>query len=95
MDEIVNSNYTVDDALYLPTRSTRRKIVVASLLFCWAIIGYITHYGNPDNSLHQSIASWAFFSWIAIVFSYAIGAGYENQKVLSLQETIARLKVQK
>jgi len=85
-----NVNFTYNSELYLPTRSTRRKIVVFSLLFCWGLIVFIAGWGDPANSLHQSLASWAFFSWLGIVAAYVGGASWENVKIMDLQKILSK-----
>ena len=83
-----NPNYTLNNHIYLPTRSTRRKIVVFSLLFCWGLLIFIAGWGDPANSLHQSLASWSFFSWLGIVGAYVFGASWENVKIMDIQKIL-------
>jgi len=59
-------------------------MVTASLLFCWALIAYITVKGDPANSLHTSAMSWAFFSWLAVFGGYVFGAAWENNTIQNL-----------
>jgi ABC-type antimicrobial peptide transport system permease subunit len=74
-----NSNFTVgENNIPLPTRGTRKKLVIASLLFCWTTIIYIVLKGDPTNSLHTSALAWAFASWLATFGAYVFGAAWEN-----------------
>lgn len=56
----LNDNYHDDPetGLVLPSRRTRRNIVVVTLFVMWAIIWYVVTQGDPSNSLHQSALSW-------------------------------------
>jgi len=85
---MINPNFTKTDNLYLPTRTTRRRIVIFSLLFCWGLIIFIAGWGNPENSLHQSLVSWSFFSWLGIVAAYVGGASWENVKIMDIQKIL-------
>lgn len=83
-----NPNYTLNNHIYLPTRSTRRKIVVFSLLFCWGLLIFIAGWGDPANSLHTSLASWVLFSWMGMVAAYVGGASWENVKIMDIQKIL-------
>lgn len=71
-----------DVTSYLPTRSTRRKIVYATLMFCAALITFIVYEGKPDNSLHSSALGWAFTTALAVIGAYVFGAVWDNSNVL-------------
>ncbi len=58
----------------IPKRATRRKIVYATLLFCFGIITYIVVDGTAENTLHQSALSWAFSTCIFVISGYVFGA---------------------
>ena len=62
----------------IPKRSTRRKIVYVTLIFCYSLILGITFGGDGDNSLHQSSLSWAFSLSIFVIAGYIFGAVIEN-----------------
>ena len=73
-----NYTETTVNGLPLPTRNTRRNIVIATILFCWVLIGYLMINGNPDNSLHQSALSWGFMLMVSTIFAYVFGAVFDN-----------------
>jgi ABC-type antimicrobial peptide transport system permease subunit len=80
-----NPNFEqTEQGTVLPTRSTRRKMVTATLLFCWGMIVYIIVKGDPTNSLHTSALAWLFFSWLAAIGSYVFGAAWENNTIQGL-----------
>lgn len=58
---------------YVASTTTRRRIVVASLLFTWALIGLIVWKGDPSNSLHSSALAWSFVANMAVLFAYSFG----------------------
>lgn len=62
----------------LPTRSTRRAIVVATILFTWLTISGVLIWGSGDNSLHQSAISWSYTSMLMVIFAYVFGAVSDN-----------------
>lgn len=76
----LNDNYHDDPetGLVLPSRRTRRNIVVVTLFVMWAIIWYVVTQGDPSNSLHQSALSWAFITSIGVTFAYVFGAVIDN-----------------
>lgn len=67
----------------LPSPTTRTRIVVSSLLFCWTIIAYLILGGDPLNSLHTSALAWAFGSAGALVGAWVFGAVYDNKTILA------------
>ncbi len=67
---------------YMPRRSTRRKIVYATLFTCAQMAFYIIGWGDPANTLHTSALSWAFTLAGATIGGYIFGAVYDNQNVL-------------
>lgn len=58
---------------YVASTTTRRRIVVSSLLFTWALIGLIVWRGDPANSLHSSALAWGFVANMAVLFAYSFG----------------------
>ena len=68
----------------LPRRSTRRKFVLGTLIFCALIIAYVTGWGDPNNSLHTSCLAWAWTAGIVTLFAYVFGAVVDNLNVLKL-----------
>ncbi len=81
MAEETLANSSSDNS-FVPSRSTRRKIVYATLLFCGALISYIVYAGSSENSLHTSAMSWAFTTALAVIGAYVFGAVYDNSNVL-------------
>lgn len=77
---MINENYTEDTqtGTILPSRKTRKQLVIATLLFCWTVIAWVVLYGDPINSLHQSAMAWSFASYIGVIFAYAFGAVIDN-----------------
>lgn len=67
------SEITELDKEYVASTTTRRRIVVTSLLFTWALIGLIVGYGDPNNSLHSSALAWGFVANMAVLFAYSFG----------------------
>ena len=58
---------------YVASTTTRRRIVVSSLLFTWALIGLIVWRGDPANSLHSSALAWGFVANMVVLFAYSFG----------------------
>lgn len=67
------SEITELDKEYVASNTTRRRIVVTSLLFTWALIGLIVWQGDPNNSLHSSALAWSFVANMAVLFAYSFG----------------------
>lgn len=67
------SEITELDKEYVASTTTRRRIVVTSLLFTWALIGLIVWKGDPANSLHSSALAWGFVANMAVLFAYSFG----------------------
>ena len=58
---------------YVASSQTRRRIVVSSLVFSWALILWILLYGSDDNSLHTSALAWSYTYNMVILFAYSFG----------------------
>lgn len=82
--KVLNTNYVQDisTGVVLPTRSTRRNIVIGVLLFSWALITWIVLKGDPANTLHQSAMAWSFATSIGVIFAYVFGAVLDNWNLL-------------
>lgn len=78
MEDANSQNVTMVNGIPLPSRRTRKHLVVATLLFCWSIIAGVLVGGNGDNSLHASALSWAFSLSGAVVMMYVFGAVVDN-----------------
>ncbi len=71
----------------IPKRSTRRRIVYVTLIFCYAMIALLSFIGDADNSLHQSALSWAFSLSIFVIGGYIFGAVIENGTLRNFYES--------
>lgn len=67
------SEITELDKEYVASTTTRRRIVVSSLLFTWTLIGLLVWQGDPANSLHSSALAWSFVANMAVLFAYSFG----------------------
>lgn len=72
---------TTINGIPLPSRRTRRRFVIATLVFCWSVAVYVIGWGNPTNSLHVSALAWAFGTSAATIFAYVFGAVMDNWNV--------------
>ncbi len=52
-------------------KTGRAVIAIAIIVFCLGDIVWLQFYGKPDNSLHASSLSWAW--WAVTVMSAALG----------------------
>ncbi len=77
--------YTVN-GLPLPRRSTRRKIVYGTLIYCAAVVVGVLVWGDPANTLHSSGLAWAFATFIGVIFAYVFGAVVDNWTVWKNKE---------
>lgn len=69
----MSDEITKIDSDYVASVTTRRRIVVTSLLFTWALIGLIVWKGDASNSLHASALAWGFVANMAVLFAYSFG----------------------
>lgn len=69
--------------LPLPTRKTRKRLVIAVLVFCASVIGSIITWGDPSNSLHTSAMAWSFATLVGTFFAYVFGAVVDNWSVIN------------
>lgn len=69
------SNISTD---YVASDTTRRRIVVTSLLVSWGFITWIIFKGSPTNSLHESALAWSYGYNILVLFAYSFGTVVEN-----------------
>lgn len=72
---------TLVNGIPLPSRQTRKRLVVGTLLFCASVITYVIGWGHPENSLHSSGLAWAFATATATLFAYVFGAVVDNWNV--------------
>lgn len=75
---------TTVNGIPLPRRSTRRKFVMAMLIFCGLVITLVTALGNPENSLHTSSLAWAWAVAAVTFAGYVFGAVVDNLNVLKM-----------
>ena len=73
MGRAVSEEVTRIESEYVASTTTRRRIVVSSLLFTWALIGLLVWNGDPSNSLHTSALAWGFVANMAVLFAYSFG----------------------
>lgn len=76
-----DENQYMVNGLPLPKRSTRRRIVIGTMVFCAAVIVGVLWKGDPANSLHVSALSWSYATFIGVVFAYVFGAVFDNWTV--------------
>lgn len=74
----------------LPSRATRKKLVVGTLLFCGSLIVGVVTQGDPANTLHASALAWSFSISIAVIMGYVFGAVFDNANVLKMQNTLTK-----
>lgn len=61
------------DAAYVASVTTRRRIVIITLLFTQFLIVFLVFKGEPSNSLHTSALAWSFMANLAVLFAYSFG----------------------
>lgn len=71
-----------DSPLMRPSWSTRRRIILVTLLFCAGEVVYLTAWGR-DTSLHETIANGAFILAGAVIGAYVFGAVWDDANVMS------------
>lgn len=65
----------------LPTRKTRSRITVGTLLFCAGIIGYLIMKGDPANAIHKTSLEYAFMLAGTVALAYSLSAVADNYSV--------------
>jgi ABC-type antimicrobial peptide transport system permease subunit len=79
---VIVDGETYVNGLPIPSRTNRKNFVIATILFCWGLVGYIVFAGDPQNSLHQSALSWGFMLMASVIFAYVFGAVIDNSNFL-------------
>lgn len=80
--QVVDVDYAIVNGLPLPSRKTRKGIVIYTMLFCTLLICVLLFKGTPGNSLHESALAWAFSVYAGVVFAYVFGAVIDTYNVL-------------
>jgi hypothetical protein len=65
------------DEQYKPIWKNRRRVIFTTLIFCAAIITYLTGWGE-DNRLNETIVQFSFILGMAVVGSYVFGSAWED-----------------
>lgn len=78
----VDVDYVMVNGMPLPSRKTRKGIVIYTMLLCTLLIFAILAKGTPGNSLHESGLAWAFSVYAGVVFAYVFGAVIDTYNVL-------------
>lgn len=65
------------DAEFRPKWENRRRTIFATLLFCAAVVTYITGWGE-DTRLNETLVQFAFITAGTIIGAYVFGATYED-----------------
>jgi len=65
----------------LPTRKTRGRITMGTLLFCAGVIGYLILKGDPANALHKTSLEYAFMLAGTVALAYSLSAVADNYSV--------------
>lgn len=60
-----------------PSWTNRRRVVFATLMFCAALIVYLTGWG-ADTRLHETIVYGAFGLAFSVIMGYVFGAVLED-----------------
>ena len=80
--QVVDADYAIVNGLPLPSRKTRKNIVVYTMLFCTLLISVLLYKGTPGNTLHESALAWSFSVYAGVVFAYVFGAVIDTYNVL-------------
>jgi len=80
-----NTDITFVNGLPIPTRTTRKQLVIGTLIFCASMIAYVVIKGEPTNSLHSSALAWSYTLMGATLFAYVFGAIMDNFNVIKNQ----------
>lgn len=72
-----DNNTTLADQEYRPKWENRRRTIFATLLFCAAVISYLTGWGE-DTRLAETIVMWAWITGGSVIAAYVFGACYED-----------------
>lgn len=59
--------------------SFRRRVIIATLLFCAFMTGYVTIFGHDSERIGESIVVSAFSLAGAVIGSYIFGAVWQDK----------------
>jgi ABC-type antimicrobial peptide transport system permease subunit len=76
------STDTIHTTAVLPSITTRKNFVIATILFTWAVIIYVLLQGKPDNSLHTSALAWAFMTNVGVIGAFIFGVSWDNSVII-------------
>ncbi len=65
-----------------PPWKVRRRIIIATLLFCGGCVIYLMGFG-ADNELNRLIVQSCFFLSGTIIATYVLGASWDDLNVMS------------
>jgi hypothetical protein len=65
------------DNEFRPKWENRRRTIFATLLFCAALIVFITGWG-ADTKLNETIIQFAFITAGGVIGAYVFGAAWED-----------------
>ncbi len=72
-----------------PSWRIRRRIIVATLLFCAGEIIYLTGWGK-DTNLASTLANGAWILAGSVIGAYVFGAAWDDRNVLSAMSRVGR-----
>lgn len=64
-----------------PSWTVRRRIIIATLLFCGFVVGYITIWGDARPVL-DTVVIGAFGLALSVIGSYIFGAVWDDRNVM-------------
>ena len=73
-------NTPVEDPAWNPSWKKRQRVIFGTLLFCAAVVLYIT-FENTGSRLHESIANSLIMLAGTVVGSYVFGAVWQDVKL--------------
>jgi hypothetical protein len=66
-----------DQSFPLPTLRARTNFVITYNLFHWILVGVLFVWGDPQNSLHSSMAAWSWGAYIALMAAFLFGVNID------------------
>lgn len=65
-----------------PSWRVRRRIILATLLFCGGEVAYLTIWGS-DTNLHSAIANGCLILAGSVIGSYVFGAAWDDMNFMA------------